>query len=119
MLLGLVAALILLLGPLAGSAAAAEVLQVRGPTLLQVGDRNRSYGVEMACLVVPPEQATEATAWLRRALPRHTRVNLQPAGSHDGLLVARVIRLSDALDPAAGLISAGLAAADTTTSSCS
>jgi hypothetical protein len=99
----------LLLGPLAPAALAAEVLQVRSSTLLQVGDRNRSYGVELACLAVAADDAEAATAWLRRALPRHTRINLRPAGSHDGLLVARVNRLDDGLDPAAGLVGAGLA----------
>lgn len=108
----------LLLGPLAPSAAAAEVLQVRGPTLLQVGDRNRSYSVELACLAVAPEDAGAATAWLRHALPRHTRVNLRPAGSHDGLLVAQVSRLDGGSDLAAGLIEAGLAATATPSPSC-
>ena len=39
----------LLLIPAAKSVAAAEVLQVRGPSLLQLGDRNRSYSVELVC----------------------------------------------------------------------
>jgi hypothetical protein len=103
-------ALALLLGvPAVGLAA--EVLQVRGPTLLQVGDRNRSLGVELACLAVDPGRNAEATLWLRRHLPRGTRVNLRPMAEHDGLLVARVIRLGAGDDLSEGLITAGLASA--------
>jgi hypothetical protein len=103
--------LLLLVAP--GSAApvqAAEVLQVRGPTLLQLGDRNRSYSVELVCLEVPTNHRDEAIGWLRERLPRRTRVNLKPMGEHDGLLMARVQRLNDDLDLSSGLIAAGLAA---------
>jgi hypothetical protein len=59
-------------------AEAAEVLQVRGATLLQVGDQNRSYPVRLGCVQVDPADGAAATAWLREALPRRTRVNLRP-----------------------------------------
>jgi hypothetical protein len=110
---GLTGALIILLllaGPWwAPAAEAAEVLQVRSPTLLQLGDRNRSYSVELVCLQVPVAQEQDAIAWLRQRLPRRTRVNLRPLGEHDGLLMARVQLLNDETDLATGLISAGLA----------
>ena len=32
---------------------AAEILQVRSGQLLQVGDRNRTYTVELACVSIP------------------------------------------------------------------
>lgn len=86
--LGLV---LLLLGPL--PAQAAEVLQVRTPTLLQVGDGNRSYSVRLACLEIAPEQQDPALEWLRERLPRQTRVNLRPLGVENGILVARVTPL--------------------------
>ncbi len=105
-LLGLVLAL-LLAWPAA--ATAAEVFQVRGARLLQVGDGNRSYGVQLACVAVAPAQEDQAIAWLRQALPRRTRVNLRPMGEADGLLQARVIRLADNVDLGSGLIAAGLA----------
>jgi hypothetical protein len=72
---------------------AAEVLQVRSGTLLQIGDGNRNYTVRLACLDVTPEANAEAVAWLRQQLPRRSRVNLRPVGSEDGILVARVSRL--------------------------
>jgi len=72
---------------------AAEVLQVRSGTLLQIGDGNRNYTVRLACLAVTPEANAEAVAWLRQQLPRRSRVNLRPVGSEDGILIARVNRL--------------------------
>ncbi|KEF43207.1 MAG: hypothetical protein ER33_00230 [Cyanobium sp. CACIAM 14] len=108
-LLGVLLALVLT-GP--GAAGAAEVYQVRGGRLLQVGDGNRSYPVQLACLEVRPEREDQATAWLRRELPRRTRVNLRPMGESGGALLARVSRLSDGADMAGGLIDAGLALAE-------
>ncbi len=95
-----------------GAAAAAEVYQVRSGRLLQVGDGNRSYPVQLACIAVDPGREEEATRWLRQALPRRTRVNLRPMGENGGTLLARVSRLSDGDDMASGLIDAGLALAE-------
>lgn len=90
-------------------ASAAEVLQVRSGSLLQVGDRNRTYTVELACVSVDDEQQSDAIAWLRQQLPRRRRVNLRPVGSSNGQLVARVTPLGDDSDLNDGLIAAGLA----------
>lgn len=111
-MLGLLLGLVLLLPPLLlapAAAAAAEVLQVRGASLLQIGDSNRSYTVELACVAVAPLQRDPAVAWLRQQLPRRTRVNLRPLANHDGVLVARVQKLGEAEDLSGGLIAAGLA----------
>lgn len=95
---------------------AAEVLQVRSGTLLQIGDGNRNYTVRLACLAVSPEANSDAVAWLRQQLPRRSRVNLRPVGSQDGILVARVSRLESGAngqlpspDLGQGLVTAGLA----------
>jgi hypothetical protein len=90
-------------------AAAAEVLQVREATLLQLGDGNRSYSVRLACVAVAAADAPAAVEWMRRQLPRHTRLNLRPIGNDDGVLVARLQRLDAATDLSDGLIAAGLA----------
>ena len=106
----LVWGLALLLQPMA--AQAAEVLQVRSGTLLQVGDHNRTYTVELACLNIPAGGDAAAAARLRQELPRRTRVNLRPLGNHDGTLVARVQPLQGnepGGDLSEGLIAAGLA----------
>jgi hypothetical protein len=101
---------ILLLWP--GAAAAAEVRQVLSARRLQIGDGNRSYGVELVCLEVDPAHAEAAVGWLRRQVPRGTRVNLRPMGSNNGILQARVLPLTaDSTDLASGLIEAQLATA--------
>jgi endonuclease YncB( thermonuclease family) len=91
--------------------AAAEVLQVRGPSLLQLGDGNRSYAVELACVHVPPDSQQLAMAWLRQQLPRHSRVNLRPLGQREGVLLARISRLDGGSpqDLADAMIGTGLA----------
>ncbi len=118
-LLPAVLGLLVLLAGLA-PALAAEVLQVRTATLLQIGDRNRSYPVQLACLEVAPEDQAQAQQWLRARLPRQSRVNLRPIGSVGGTLVARVTPLPRpgqaiapgdpmGLDLSSGLIAAQLA----------
>jgi len=93
---------------------AAEILQVRSGTVLQVGDHNRTYTVELACLSIPVGGEQAATEWLRNSLPRRTKVNLRPMGNNDGTLVARVQRLPSSSreitsDLGDELIAAGLA----------
>ena len=103
----LFALLVLLIG--VSPLSAAEVLQVRTPSLLQVGDRNRTYTVSLPCIAVPENSKGEAVEWLRQQLPRRQRVNLRPVGSSDGQLVARVIPIGSEIDISSGLIAAGLA----------
>ena len=107
----------LLLAPLASAllwspapAAAAEVLQVRSATVLQVGDGNRNYTVELACIRVDQAQEQASIDWLRHALPRRSRVNLRPMGQDNGVLMAKVQKLGESQDLASGLVAAGLAA---------
>ena len=88
---------------------AAEVLQVRSSSLLQVGDHNRTYTVALPCAAVDASQEAEATAWLRQELPRRRKVNLRPVGSSEGQLMARVTPIGAVRDLSTGLIAAGLA----------
>lgn len=90
-------------------AAAAEVLQVRSATVLQVGDGNRNYTVELACIRVDQAQEQASIDWLRHELPRRSRVNLRPMGQDNGVLMAKVQKLGDSQDLARGLVAAGLA----------
>ena len=110
----------LLLAPLVSAllwspapAAAAEVLQVRSATVLQVGDGNRNYTVELACIRVDQAQEQASIDWLRHALPRRSRVNLRPMGQDNGVRMAKVQKLGESQDLASGLVGVGLA-----TSSC-
>ena len=90
-------------------ALAAEVLQVRSSSLLQIGDRNRTYTVQLACLEVAPDDEQAAVSFLRQALPRRQRVNLRPEGALDGTLLARVTPLGEVRDLSTALADAGLA----------
>jgi hypothetical protein len=108
---------VLLLAPLVtvllwspAPAAAAEVLQVRSATVLQVGDGNRNYTVELACIRVDQAQEQASIDWLRHELPRRSRVNLRPMGQDNGVLMAKVQKLGESQDLASGLVAAGLAA---------
>ena len=60
---------------------AAEVLQVRSSTLLQIGDRNRNYSVRLACVAVDPANEQAAVDLLKKAVPRRKLVNLRPEGN--------------------------------------
>jgi hypothetical protein len=90
---------------------AAEVLQVSGPDLLLIGDRNRTSMVRLGCMAVTPGSEAAAQAWLRLRLPRRSRVNLRPLAETDNeILVARVSGLDrETGDLADGLVAAGLA----------
>ena len=92
-------------------ALAAEILSVRSATQLQVGDQNRGYLAELACLEVAEANRPEAQEWLRRHGPRGSKVNLRPMGEHDGQLVARVSLLKNGLDLGESLVAEGLAKA--------
>jgi len=93
------------------SALAAEILAVPSPTRLRVGDQNRGYLVELACIAVEDADGQAALEWLRGQGTRGTRVNLRPRGEHDGVLVANVRILSSGLDLGEGLVARGLATA--------
>ena len=73
----------------------AEVLQIRSETLLQVGDQNRNYTIQIACVDINQETKLQTRDWLRQKLPRRKRVNLLPLSTENGILVARVIPFGD------------------------
>ncbi len=87
----------------------AEVLQVRNSSTLQIGDRNRTYTVRIACLKVAPSDEDAALISLRSELKRGSKVNLKPVGSDDGMLLARVILIDNQKDIGQGLSQDGLA----------
>ena len=88
---------------------AAEVLQVRSSTLLQIGDRNRNYSVRLACIAVDPVNEAAAVDLLKKAVPRRKRVNLRPEGNEEGVLIARVTPLDADQDLGVSLVANGLA----------
>ena len=88
---------------------AAEVLQVSSSSVLLIGDNNRTYTVQIACTEISPELEERSVEWLKKELPRHTKVNLRPKGSIDGMLVAKVIPFNSNIDIAEKYINEGFA----------
>ena len=88
---------------------AAEILQVSSSSLLLIGDNNRTYTVKIACTEISPDLEEKSVMWLKKELPRHTKVNLKPKGSLDGVLVAKVIPFNSNIDISEKYINEGLA----------
>ena len=88
---------------------AAEILQVSSSSVLLIGDNNRTYTVKIACMEISPDLEERAVNWLRKELPRHTKVNLKPKGSVDGVLVANVIPFNSNIDITEKYINEGIA----------
>ena len=88
---------------------AAEILQVTSSSVLLIGDHNRTYTVKLACTEVSPELEEKSVKWLKKQLPRHTKVNLKPKGSVDGVLIAKVIPFNSNIDITEKYINEGLA----------
>jgi len=88
---------------------AAEILQVSSSSVLLIGDNNRTYTVKIACTEISPDLEGLSVDWLKKQLPRHTKVNLRPKGSVDGILIARVIPFNSNIDITEKYINEGLA----------
>ena len=88
---------------------AAEVLQVSSSSVLLIGDHNRTYTVRIACTEISPDLEEKAVIWLKKELPRNTKVNLKPQGSLDGSLIAKVIPFNSNIDINEKYINEGLA----------
>ena len=98
--------LVFLLSPV--TTIAAEVLQVRSANILQIGDQNRNYTVRLGCISIDLAKESEAKSWLKKELPRRTRVNLLPLESVNGVLVARVIPLDTDVELSNRMVEKGL-----------
>ena len=88
---------------------AAEILQVSSSSVLLIGDHNRTYTVKLACTEISPDLEEKSVNWLKKQLPRHTKVNLKPKGSLDGVLIAKVIPFNSNNDISEKYITEGLA----------
>ena len=88
---------------------AAEILQVTSSSVLLIGDHNRTYTVKLAFTEISPDLEEKSVNWLKKQLPRHTKVNLKPKGSVDGVLVAKVIPFDSNFDITEQYINEGLA----------
>jgi len=87
----------------------AEVLQVRSSSVLQIGDRNRTYTVKLACTDVDSSNEYDAVNLLKSEVKGRKKVNLKPVGSIDGILLSRVILIESQKDIGQILFEEGLA----------
>ncbi|WP_193742004.1 MULTISPECIES: nuclease [Prochlorococcus] len=90
-------------------ALAAEVFQINNSTTIQIGDQNRIYSIKIACLSVKPENEEFAFKYLKKELPRRTKVNLKPVGYEEGKLLSKVIKISSQEDLGNSMKELGLA----------
>ena len=88
---------------------AAEILQVSSSSVLLIGDNNRTYTVKIACAEIRPDLEERSFNWLKKQLPRHTKVNLKPKGAIDGVLIAKIIPFNSDIDITEKYINEGLA----------
>ncbi len=88
---------------------AAEILQVSSSSVLLIGDNNRTYTVKIACTEISTDFEERSVNWLKKQLPRHTKVNLKPQGTVDGILIAKVIPINSNIDITERYINEGLA----------
>ncbi len=84
-------------------------MQVSSSSVLLIGDHNRTYTVKIACAEISPDLEEKSLDWLKKQLPRHTKVNLKPKGLEDGMLVAKVIQFNSNIDITDKYINEGLA----------
>ncbi len=87
---------------------AAEVLQVQTSSTIRLGDRNRNYTVKLSCLEIDQEKEDLAKVWLRKELPRGSKVNLMPLGSEEGVLLARIIPLKSNIELSKKMVDLGI-----------
>ena len=88
---------------------AAEILQVSSSSILLIGENNRTYTVKIACTEISPDLEERSVNWLKKQLPRHTKVNLKPKEVEEGILVAKVIPFDSDIDITEKYINEGLA----------
>ena len=84
-------------------------MQISSSSVLLIGDNNRTYTVKIACAEISPDLEERSVEWLKRQLPRHTKVNLKPKSSLNGVLVAKVIPFKTNIDITEKYINEGLA----------
>tara|TARA_Y100001968_G_C19088602_1_gene586542 strand:- start:124 stop:474 length:351 start_codon:yes stop_codon:yes gene_type:complete len=88
---------------------AAELMQVTSSSVLLIGDNNRTYKVQIACIEVDRKNEINARNWLKDNLPRSSKVNLRPKGFEDGVLISNVISVKKNINLGEQLISEGYA----------
>ena len=71
----------------------AEILQIKSPNTILVGDQNRNLTIELYCIDVNENNEIEATNLLKSEFPRGSKVKIKPFGFKEDLLLAKVFNI--------------------------
>ena len=68
----------------------AEILQIKGPDTIIVGDQNRNLAIKLFCVDVYESRKLDAIDLLKKEFPRGSKVKIRPFGFKENLLIAKV-----------------------------
>ena len=71
----------------------AEILQIKSPNTILVGDQNRNLTIELYCIDVNENNEIEATNLLKSEFPRGSKVKIKPFGFKENILLAKVFNI--------------------------
>ena len=68
----------------------AEILQIKGPDTIIVGDQNRNLLIKLFCVDVYESKESDAIDLLKKEFPRGSKVKIRPFGVKENQLIAKV-----------------------------
>jgi len=71
----------------------AEILQIKSPNTILVGDQNRNLTIRLFCVDVNDNDELEATNLLKSEFPRGSKVKIKPIGFKENVLLAKVFNI--------------------------
>ena len=67
-----------------------EILQIKGPDTIIVGDQNRNLLIKLFCVDVYESKESDAIDLLKKEFPRGSKVKIRPFGVKENQLIAKV-----------------------------
>ena len=74
----------------------AEILQIKSPNTILVGDQNRNLTIRLFCVDINENDELEAINLLKSEFPRGSKVKIKPFGFEENVLLAKVFSIKDA-----------------------
>jgi hypothetical protein len=71
----------------------AEILQIKSPNTILLGDQNRNLTIGLFCVDVDENDELEATNLLKSEFPRGSKVKIKPFGFKENVLLAKVFNI--------------------------
>ena len=68
----------------------AEILQIKGPDTIIVGDQNRNLLIKLFCVDVYESKESDAIDLLKKEFPRGSKVKIRPFEVKENQLIAKV-----------------------------